>query len=41
MLAIARAGKGNQFEDCYVICLSLSSGDYKWSTYLGKAQPYF
>ncbi len=37
VLVIARGGKQNQFEDCYVVCLSLKTGEYKWSTYIGSA----
>jgi outer membrane protein assembly factor BamB/tetratricopeptide (TPR) repeat protein len=41
VLVIARGGKGNEFEDCYVVCLSLKTGDYKWSTYVGSASRIF
>ena len=34
---IASGGQGMQFEDCYVVCLDLRSGDYKWSSYLASA----
>jgi outer membrane protein assembly factor BamB len=37
VVAIARGGRENQFDDCYAICLSLKTGQYKWSTYLGSA----
>jgi outer membrane protein assembly factor BamB len=41
VLVVARGGKGNQFEDCYVVCLSLKGGLYKWSTYIGSASHIF
>jgi outer membrane protein assembly factor BamB len=41
VLVIARGGKGNQFEDGYVVCLSLATGEYKWSTYVGSASRMF
>jgi outer membrane protein assembly factor BamB len=41
VLVIARGGQGNQFEDGYVVCLSLKSGEYKWSTYVGSASRMF
>ncbi|HSV15552.1 MAG TPA: PQQ-binding-like beta-propeller repeat protein, partial [Tepidisphaeraceae bacterium] len=41
VLVVARGGKGNQFEDGYVVCLSLSGGQYKWSTYVGSASHMF
>jgi outer membrane protein assembly factor BamB len=31
----ARTGRQNQFDECYLVCLSLKSGQYLWSTYLG------
>jgi outer membrane protein assembly factor BamB/tetratricopeptide (TPR) repeat protein len=34
---IARGGRGMQFEDCYIICLDVHSGEYRWSTYLASA----
>ncbi len=37
VMVIARGGPENQFDDCYAICLSLKTGQYKWSTYLGSA----
>ena len=37
VLFTARAGKSSEFEDCYVVCLKLSDGQYKWSTYVGSA----
>ena len=37
VLVIARGGQENQFDDCYAVCLSLKTGQYRWSTYLGSA----
>ena len=37
VLIVARGGKENQFDDCYVVCLSLKTGQYRWSTYVGSA----
>ncbi len=37
VLITARSGRQNQFDDCYVVCLSLRTGQYRWSTYLGGA----
>ncbi len=37
VLIVERAGKNQEFEDCYVVCLKLSNGQYKWSTYVGSA----
>lgn len=33
----ARAAKGTGYEDCYVLCLDLSSGAYRWSCYIASA----
>jgi outer membrane protein assembly factor BamB len=33
----ARTGNQNQFDECYVVCLSLKSGEFRWCTYLGGA----
>ena len=37
VLIVARGSKGAQFEDCYVVALSLRTGEYQWSTYIGSA----
>jgi outer membrane protein assembly factor BamB/tetratricopeptide (TPR) repeat protein len=37
VLVIARGGDENQFADCYAVCLSLKTGQFKWSSYLGSA----
>jgi outer membrane protein assembly factor BamB len=37
VLITARTGRLNQFDDCYLVCLSLKTGKYRWSTYLGGA----
>ncbi|MDB5289757.1 MAG: outer rane biosis protein BamB [Phycisphaerales bacterium] len=37
VLVIGRAGKQAQFEDCYVLCFDLSTGKYRWSTYIASA----
>lgn len=37
VLVIAHGGKSMQFEDCYVVALSLSTGDFKWTSYIGSA----
>ncbi len=34
---VARGSKGQQFEDCSVICYDLSSGKYKWHCYVASA----
>jgi outer membrane protein assembly factor BamB len=34
---IAKGGEGMQFQDCYVVCLDLQTGNYKWSSYLASA----
>lgn len=34
---ICRGGKGMQFEDCYVVCLDLDGGTYRWSCYIASA----
>jgi outer membrane protein assembly factor BamB len=41
VLVVARGGKDNQFDDCYVVCLSLKTGQYRWSTYVGSATRTF
>jgi len=33
----ARSAKGAQFEDCFVICLDLKTGKYKWNCYVASA----
>ena len=33
----ARGGKGNGYEDSYVLCLDLATGAYRWSCYLASA----
>ncbi len=37
ILVAVRGGKDNQFDDCYVVCLSARTGEYRWSTYVGSA----
>jgi outer membrane protein assembly factor BamB len=37
LLVIARGSKENQFDDCYIVCLDLKTGNYRWSTYIGSA----
>lgn len=37
VLVVAHGGTENQFDDCYVVCLSLKTGQYRWSTYVGSA----
>ncbi len=37
VLVVARGSKENQFDDCYVVCLSEKTGQYRWSTYIGSA----
>jgi outer membrane protein assembly factor BamB len=37
VLVTARTGRQNQFDECYLVCMSLKSGQYRWSTYLGGA----
>lgn len=32
-----RGGQGMQFEDCYLLCVDLVTGDYRWSCYLASA----
>jgi hypothetical protein len=32
-----RGGRGSQFEDCYVVCLDLAGGAFKWASYLASA----
>ncbi len=41
VLVVARGGKENQFDDCYIVCLSLKTGQYRWSTYVGSATRNF
>jgi outer membrane protein assembly factor BamB len=41
VLVVARGGKDNQFDDCYVVCLSLATGQYRWSSYVGSATRAF
>jgi outer membrane protein assembly factor BamB len=41
VLVVARGGKDNQFDDCYVVCLSLGTGQYRWSSYVGSATRAF
>jgi outer membrane protein assembly factor BamB len=36
VLVAARGGKDAQFDDCYVVCLSARTGQYRWSTYIGS-----
>lgn len=36
VFVIARGGKPNQFDDCYVLCFGLSDGKYRWSCYLAS-----
>jgi tetratricopeptide (TPR) repeat protein len=37
VLIVERGGQDQQFENCYVVCLKLSDGQYRWSTYVGSA----
>jgi outer membrane protein assembly factor BamB len=37
LLVCVRGGRDNQFDDCYIVCLSARTGDYRWSTYVGSA----
>jgi len=32
-----RGGSGTQFQDCYVVCLDLASGAFRWASYLASA----
>jgi outer membrane protein assembly factor BamB len=34
---VGRGGQGMQFEDCYVICLSLTTGQPQWNCYIASA----
>jgi outer membrane protein assembly factor BamB len=38
---VARGTKAMQFQDSYVVCLDLSTGDYRWSTYVASAGSTF
>lgn len=35
--ALARGGKGGQFEDCYALCFDLNTGAFKWASYVASA----
>jgi outer membrane protein assembly factor BamB len=37
ILVTARTGRFYQFDECYIVCLSARTGEYRWSTYLGGA----
>jgi outer membrane protein assembly factor BamB len=37
VIVTARTGRFYQFDECYVVCLSARTGEYRWSTYLGGA----
>ncbi len=41
VLVVARGGKDGQFDNCYVVCLSARSGQYRWSTYIGSGTRSF
>jgi outer membrane protein assembly factor BamB len=41
VLVVARGSKENQFDDCYIVCLSEKTGQYRWSTYVGSATRNF
>jgi outer membrane protein assembly factor BamB/tetratricopeptide (TPR) repeat protein len=41
VLVAARGGQQNQFDDCYIVCLSLATGQYRWSSYVGSATRVF
>jgi len=34
---VGGGGKGAQFKDCYVLCFDLSSGAFKWATYIASS----
>ena len=34
---LGTGGQGNQFQDCYVVCLDTASGTYRWSSYIASA----
>ena len=38
---IGRGGKDVQFENCYLICLDLNSGKYRWSTLIASSNTNF
>lgn len=37
VLVAARGVKQAQFEDCWVLCFDLASGDYRWSCYIASS----
>ncbi len=37
VLIAAQTGRDKEFEDCYIVSLSLKTGQYQWSTYVGSA----
>lgn len=37
VIVAARGVKQAQFEDCWVLCVDLDSGDYRWSCYVASA----
>ncbi len=41
VLAVARGGRDGQFDNCYVVCLSARTGQYRWSTYVGSGTRVF
>ena len=36
VLVVARGGRDFQFDDCYVVCLSARTGQFRWSTFCGS-----
>ena len=41
VLVVARGGRDGQFDNCYVVCLSARTGQYRWSTYVGSGTRSF
>ena len=37
VIVTARTGRFYQFDECYIVCVSARTGEYRWSTYLGGA----
>jgi len=37
LYVIGLGGKGQQFEDCYVLCFNVTNGQFRWATYIASS----
>ncbi len=41
VLTVVRGGRDGQFDNCYVVCLSARTGQFRWATYIGSGARTF